>query len=39
LAFGWLDAAAAIGIGGVWLALFFWLYERRTALVTSDEYG
>ena len=29
----WLDLAAPIGIGGVWLAAFLWLMQRRTPLL------
>ncbi|MGI8811909.1 MAG: hypothetical protein ACR2IH_05200 [Pyrinomonadaceae bacterium] len=25
----WLDLAATIGLGGVWLACFLWIYERE----------
>jgi hypothetical protein len=38
----WLDAAAALGLGGVWIASFLWLFRRhgvlpRQALEVSAE--
>ena len=36
----WLDLAAAIGIGGVWLAVFLWQLEERPLLPINDpEFG
>ena len=32
----WLDIAAFIGIGGVWLALFAWQLRRRPLLAEGD---
>jgi hypothetical protein len=32
----WLDLAAPIGIGGVWLALFLWQLEERPLLPSGD---
>lgn len=32
----WLDLAAPIGIGGVWLALFLWELEQRPLLPVHD---
>jgi hypothetical protein len=32
----WLDLAAAIGIGGVWLAVFLWQLEERPLLPVND---
>ena len=32
----WLDAAAPIGIGGIWLAAFAWLLGRRPLLPLHD---
>jgi hypothetical protein len=32
----WLDAAAPIGIGGIWLAAFAWLLGRRPLLPLRD---
>ncbi|MDQ6788201.1 MAG: hypothetical protein M3033_15455 [Acidobacteriota bacterium] len=29
LSLSWLDFAAPIGLGGVWLAYFLWLFERQ----------
>ena len=30
LAVSWLDFAATVGIGGVWLACFLWIYSRES---------
>jgi hypothetical protein len=32
----WLDLAAAVGIGGVWLAVFLWQLEERPLLPVND---
>jgi len=32
----WLDLAASIGIGGVWLAVFLWQLEERPLLPVND---
>ena len=32
----WLDLAAPIGIGGVWLAVFLWQLEERPLLPVND---
>ena len=32
----WLDFAAAIGIGGLWLAVFLWQLEERPLLPVND---
>jgi hypothetical protein len=32
----WLDLAASIGIGGVWLAVFLWQLEERPLLPSND---
>ena len=29
LAISWMDLAATIGLGGIWLACFLWIYERE----------
>ena len=34
-AVSWLDFAAPIGLGGVWLAYFLWLFERQTLPVSE----
>ena len=35
---GWLDVAAPIGIGGVWLAAFAWQLKRRPLIPFGDPY-
>ncbi len=32
----WLDLTAAVGIGGVWLAVFLWQLEERPLLPVND---
>ena len=32
----WLDLAAAVGIGGIWLAVFLWQLEERPLLPVND---
>ena len=32
----WLDVAASIGIGGVWLSVFLWQLEERPLLPVND---
>ena len=32
----WLDLAAAVGIGGLWLAVFLWQLEERPLLPVND---
>jgi len=32
----WLDLAASLGIGGVWLAVFLWQLEERPLLPVND---
>lgn len=32
----WLDIAVPIGIGGLWLALFFWHLKRRPLIALND---
>ena len=39
-ALSWLDIAAPIGLGGIWLAGFLWLFERQplpTSEILEDE--
>lgn len=36
LSFSWTHLAAVVGIGGVWLALFAWLIQRRPFLPFND---
>lgn len=39
LSANWLDFAATIGLGGVWLAAFLWLYKRESSpLAEISEY-
>lgn len=35
----WPDAAAPIGIGGIWVAAFVWLLDRRPLLALHDPRG
>ncbi|MGI8469299.1 MAG: hypothetical protein ACR2N3_12690 [Pyrinomonadaceae bacterium] len=35
-AVNWMDFAATIGIGGVWLAFFLWLFERQPSLILEN---
>jgi len=28
-AVNWMDIAATVGLGGLWLALFLWIYDRE----------
>ena len=32
----WMDAAAPIGMGGIWLALFVWQLKSRPLLPVND---
>jgi hypothetical protein len=32
----WLDLAAAIGVGGIWLSVFLWQLEERPLLPVND---
>lgn len=34
--FHWLDLAAPIGIGGIWLAVFFWQLKKVPSLVPAN---
>lgn len=34
----WMDIAAPIGLGGIWLACFFWLLGRRPLLPLREPY-
>jgi hypothetical protein len=34
----WLDVAAPLAVGGLWLATFVWLYKRRPILPINDPY-
>jgi len=36
LSFHWLDLAAPIGVGGIWVATFVWLLRRRAILPLHD---
>ena len=35
----WMDIAAPIGLGGIWLAVFFWQLRRRPLLPLHDPYA
>jgi hypothetical protein len=35
--FHWLDLAAPIGLGGLWLALFAWQLKSRPLLALHDD--
>lgn len=37
-ALGWLDLAAPVAVGGLWLAVFVWLLGRRPILPYNDPY-
>ncbi|MDQ2998213.1 MAG: hypothetical protein M3R61_14345, partial [Chloroflexota bacterium] len=37
LAFHWLDFAAPIGIGGIWIATFIWMLKRQPILPLHDQ--
>jgi len=32
----WMDVVAPIGIGGVWLAMFFWQLNKRPLVPIND---
>lgn len=34
----WLDVAAPLAVGGLWLAGFVWLFKRRPAVPVHDPY-
>ncbi len=36
LSLHWLDLAAVVGVGGVWLAWFFWQLQARPLLPVHD---
>jgi hypothetical protein len=36
LGFSWMDLAAPLGIGGLWLAAFFWELEKRPLVPVRD---
>jgi hypothetical protein len=36
LSFNWMDAAAPVGMGGIWLALFVWQLKNRPLLPVND---
>ena len=36
LAVHWLDIAAPVGIGGIWLAVFFWQLKGRSLIALND---
>jgi len=38
LRLSWMDIAAPIGLGGLWLAYFFWNLKRRPMLATYDQH-
>lgn len=38
LALSWLDLAAPLAVGGLWLATFAWLLKRRPILPLGDPY-
>ena len=38
LAVHWMDLAAVVGLGGVWLAAFFRLFQSRPQLPVNDPY-
>ncbi|HBR57924.1 MAG TPA: hypothetical protein DEA22_10725 [Blastocatellia bacterium] len=37
-AFSWVDIAAPIGIGGIWLWYFFWQLKKRPLVPTMDPF-
>jgi len=36
IGFSWMDVAAPLGIGGIWLAFFFWQLEARPLVAMRD---
>jgi hypothetical protein len=34
----WLDVAAPLAVGGLWLAGFAWLFNRRPVVPVHDPY-
>jgi hypothetical protein len=32
----WLDVAAPVGLGGIWIAAFFWQLKQRPLLPLHD---
>ncbi len=34
----WLDVVAPLAVGGLWLATFVWIYQRRPVLPVHDPY-
>lgn len=38
LRWSWMDVAAVVGLGGIWLGLFFWQLGARSLLPTRDPY-